>query len=63
MATAEDTNAISVSYSSVLLDKLSNSIIEYRYRVTDCLKVEKLNGDSYHSWKFQMKMLLIAKDL
>ena len=28
-----------------------------------CLKVETLTGDSYRSWKFQMKMLLIAKDL
>ena len=27
------------------------------------LKVEKLNGENYHSWKFQMKMYLIGKDL
>eukprot|EP00795_Rhopilema_esculentum_P016775 gene16775-8236_t len=26
-------------------------------------KVEKLNGENYHSWKFQMKMYLIGKDL
>ena len=26
-------------------------------------KVEKLTGDNYHSWKFQMKMCLIGKDL
>lgn len=26
-------------------------------------KVEKLNGDNYYSWKFQMKMYLIGKDL
>ena len=26
-------------------------------------KVEKLTGDNYHSWKFQMKMHLIGKDL
>ena len=27
------------------------------------LKFEKLNGQNYHSWKFQMKMYLIGKDL
>ena len=27
------------------------------------LKVEKLNGASFHSWKFQMKMFLIGKAL
>ena len=27
------------------------------------LKVEKLNGDNYHNWKFQMKMHLMAKDV
>ena len=26
-------------------------------------KAEKLTGDNYHSWKFQMKMCLIGKDL
>ena len=26
-------------------------------------KVEKLTGDNYHHWKFQMKMCLIGKDL
>eukprot|EP00794_Sanderia_malayensis_P016599 gene16599-biopygen14022 len=26
-------------------------------------KVEKLTGDSYYSWKFQMKMALVGKDL
>ena len=26
-------------------------------------RVEKLTGDNYHSWKFQMKMCLIGKDL
>ena len=26
-------------------------------------KVEKLSGENYHSWKFQMKMYLIRKDL
>jgi len=26
-------------------------------------KVEKLSGENYHSWKFQMKMYLIGKDL
>ena len=26
-------------------------------------KVEKLNGENYYSWKFQMKMYLIGKDL
>ena len=26
-------------------------------------RVKKLTGDSYHSWKFQMKMCLIGKDL
>ena len=26
-------------------------------------KVEKLNGENYHSWKYQMKMYLIGKDL
>ena len=26
-------------------------------------KVEKLTGDNYHSWKFQMQMCLIGKDL
>ena len=26
-------------------------------------KVEKLNGDNYHSWKFNLKMYLIGKDL
>ena len=31
--------------------------------VTGGLKVEKLTEDNYHSWKFQVKMLLIAKDL
>ena len=31
--------------------------------VTGGLKVEKLTGDNYHSWKVQMKMLLIAEDL
>ena len=31
--------------------------------VTGGLKVEKLTGDNHHSWTFQMKMLLIAKDL
>ena len=31
--------------------------------VTCGLKVEKLTGDNYHSWTFQMKMLLIAKNL
>ena len=29
----------------------------------NALKVEKLNGENYHSWKFQMKMYLIGKDL
>ena len=28
-----------------------------------CLKVEKLTGDNYHSRKFQIKVLLSAKDL
>eukprot|EP00794_Sanderia_malayensis_P004480 gene4480-biopygen3647 len=27
------------------------------------LKVEKLNGDNYHNWKFQIKMHLMAKDV
>ena len=31
--------------------------------VTVVLKVEKLTGDNYYSWKFQMKMFLITKDL
>ena len=26
-------------------------------------KVEKLNGENYHSWKFHMKIYLIGKDL
>ena len=26
-------------------------------------KVEKLSGENYHCWKFQMKMFLIGKDL
>ena len=26
-------------------------------------KTEKLTGENYHSWKFQMKMYLISKDL
>ena len=26
-------------------------------------KIEKLNADIYHSWKFNMKMYLIGKDL
>ena len=26
-------------------------------------KVEKLTGDNYHHWKFQMKMCLIGKDV
>ena len=26
-------------------------------------KVEKLSGENYHSWKFQMKTYLIGKDL
>ena len=26
-------------------------------------KVEKLKGENFHSWKFQMKMHLIGKDL
>ena len=26
-------------------------------------KMEKLTGDNYHSWKFNMKMYLIGKDL
>ena len=26
-------------------------------------KIEKLSGDDFHSWKFQMKMYLIGKDL
>ena len=26
-------------------------------------KIEKLSGDNFHSWKFQMKMYLIGKDL
>ena len=25
-------------------------------------KVEELNGDNFHSWKFKMKMYLIGKD-
>ena len=25
--------------------------------------VEKLNGDNYHAWKFNLRMLLIGKDL
>ena len=29
----------------------------------DAFKVEKLTGDNYHSWKFNMKMYLIGKDL
>ena len=27
------------------------------------LKVEKLNGDNYHNWKFQIKMHLMAKEV
>ena len=27
------------------------------------LKVEKLNGDNYHNWKFQIKMHLMARDV
>ena len=27
------------------------------------VKVERLTGDNYHSWRFQMKMYLIGKDL
>ena len=26
-------------------------------------KIEKLTADNYHSWKFNMKMYLIVKDL
>ena len=26
-------------------------------------KPDKLNGDNFHSWKFNMKMFLIGKDL
>ena len=26
-------------------------------------RMDKLNGDNYHTWKFQMKMYLIGKDL
>ena len=26
-------------------------------------KIEKLTGENYHNWKFQMKMYLIGKDL
>ena len=26
-------------------------------------KVEKLTGENYYAWKFQMKMALIGKDL
>ena len=29
----------------------------------NALKVEKLNGENYHGWKFQMKMYLIRNDL
>ena len=29
----------------------------------DAFKVEKLTGDNYHSWKFNMKMYRIGKDL
>lgn len=27
------------------------------------LKVEKLNEDNYHNWKFKLKMLLMVKDV
>ena len=27
------------------------------------LKIEKLTGENYHNWKFQLKMYLIGKDL
>ena len=27
------------------------------------LKIEKLTSENYHSWKFQIKMYLIGKDL
>ena len=30
---------------------------------TSSFKIEKLTSDNYHSWKFQMKMFLIGKDL
>ena len=30
---------------------------------TSSFKVEKLNSDNYHSWKFNIKMFLIGKDL
>ena len=29
----------------------------------ESFKVEKLNGENYHSWKFNLKMYLMGKDL
>lgn len=37
--------------------------IEMVSEETTGLKVEKLHGDNYHNWKFQMKMHLMAKDV